>query len=148
MKRTLIFAFFSLLAFTNCSIDNNNNETPQVYVTYWHLINVSGGVAGVDKDFPMDKIVWNFNDATGKLTVKNTNTDNTIEDGFDTGSYNFSVTEVGSEKYLVINSNEFGGFTFTETQLVINQNKISNGTGADGFIYTFKRVVVIENQPI
>jgi len=148
MKPTLIIAFFSLLTFTNCSIDNNTNETPKVYVTYWHLINVSGGIAGVDNDFVMDKITWNFNEATGKLTVKNTNTDETIEDGLNTGTYTFSVTEVGSDKFLVVNSNEFGGLTFTETQLAIDQNKISNGTGADGFIYTFKRVVVVEEPSI
>lgn len=148
MKPTLIIAFFSLFLLTNCSIDNNNDETPKVYVTYWHLIKVNGGIAGVDTSFPMDKIVWNFNEVTGKLTVKNTNTDQTIEDGFDTGNYPFSVTEVGGKKFLVINSNEFGGFTLTQSQLVIDQNTVSNGTGADGFVYTFKAVVVIEEQPI
>lgn len=144
MKRHLFLAFLGLLFFTNCSVDNDSNDTPKVYVTYWHLTNVSGGFAGVDTNFSMDKVVWHFNDATGKLTIKNTNTDETLEDGFHTGSYPFSVSEFGGDKFLNINSNEFGGFTLTQTHLVIDQNKLSNGSGTDGFIYTFKRVTVIE----
>jgi len=142
MKWHLFIALFSLLAFTNCSTDTN--ETPKAYVTYWHLVKVSGGIAGVNTIFEKDAIVWHFNDATSKLTVKNKNTNETIEDGLDTGNYTFSITEVGSDKFLNINSNEFGGFTLTQTALVIDQNKISNGTGADGFVYTFKLVVAIE----
>lgn len=113
--------------------------------TYWHLTNVSAGVAGVDNDFNLNDIVWSFDNTTNKLTINNTNTDDTIEDGFDSGVYNFSVTTVGSDEFLVIDSNEFGNVVATQTQLTIDQNITTIGTGADGFIYTFTRVTIVEN---
>lgn len=145
MKYSIIIAFFSLITLTNCSIDNNNDVKQQVYKTYWHLINVSGGIAGVENDFALSKIIWTFNDETKILTVNNTNTDTAVEDGLDTGTYPYSILKVEKDEFLIINSNELGGFTFSETQLKIDQNSTSSGSGADGFIYTFKRVVIVED---
>ncbi|WP_445738601.1 hypothetical protein [Mariniflexile sp.] len=143
MKRSIIIAFLSFIVLTNCSLNTDNN-TNQVVKTYWHLTNVSGGVAGIDQDFGLNKIIWGFDEITGKLTVNNTNTDD-VEDGLATGIYTYSVIEVENKAYLKIESNEFGGFTYSQTQLIIDQNMTSTGTGADGFIYTFTKVAVVEN---
>ncbi|MFI0427847.1 hypothetical protein [Mariniflexile sp. HMF6888] len=145
MRPYILIAFLSFITLTNCSIGNNDDIPDQIITTYWHLTNVSGGVAGVDNDFDLNDIVWHFNNTTNKLTIKNTNTDDTIEDGFDSGVYNFSVTTVGSDEFLVINSNEFGKVVVTQTQLTIDQNMTTSGTGADGFIYTFTRVNIVKN---
>jgi hypothetical protein len=102
-------------------------------------------VAGVDNDFDVNDIVWHFNNTTNKLTVNNTNTDDTIEDGFDSGVYDFSVTTVGSDEFLIIDSNEFGNVEATQTQLIIDQNITTSGTGADGFVYTFTRETIVED---
>ncbi|MDO7171685.1 hypothetical protein [Mariniflexile sp. AS56] len=144
MKHSILIIFLSFLTLTNCSTDNDDYYKEQVYRTYWHLINVSGGIAGVDNNFDLNKIVWTFDDETHTLTVSNTNTTD-VEDGFDTGEYTYSVTEdANKEQFLTIESNEFGHMTISETELIINQNMTTNGSGADGFMYTFKRVLVLE----
>lgn len=145
MKHYILIAFCCLIAFTSCSISNNNNDdSPQVIKTYWHLTNVSGGFAGVNHDFALGHIIWFFDEALAELSIENLNTDDSLEDGFDTGNYVFSIQEVNNETFLKVDSNEFGYFTLSETELVINQNITTSGSGADGFIYTFKRVLVAE----
>jgi hypothetical protein len=144
MKRYLIFALICVVTLTNCSISNNDSYSQQVYKPLWNLTNVSGGIAGVDNDFDLEDIVWSFNEATSTLTVTNNNTDDSIEDGLTSGNYDYSVIESGDNLYLVINSNEFGGLTISENLLVIDQNMTTSGTGADGFIYTFQKTLVLE----
>lgn len=144
MNRIILITFFSVLTFSSCSL-GENDEQQQIQKTYWHLINVSGGVAGVDHDFPLNQIIWSFNETTLKLTVTNTNTDTTVEDGFDSGVYNYSVITSGVDEYVVINSNELGQLTVTETNLVIDENLTSTGSVSDGFVYTFRRVTVVED---
>ncbi len=143
----VLIVCFSFLTFTNCSISNDNNSDPQVIRVLWNLKNVSGGVAGVDNDFTTGKIVWEFNENTKKVTVTNSNTDNNLEDGLDSGTYSYDIITSGtsSKAYLVIASNEIGSITVTETQLVINQNETSTGPVADGYIYTFNKTVIVEN---
>lgn len=144
MKHSILITFLSFITLSSCSLDNNNDIKQQVYKSYWHLINVSGGFSGVDNDFDLNKIIWSFNEEENELTVTNTNTED-LEDGLDTGTYTYSVDEDDNKDlFLTINSNEFGNFTVSETQLIIDQNITTNGTGADGFIYTFKRVVIVE----
>ena len=147
MKYSLIIACISLFTLTNCSLDSVNNDIPQVTKIIWNLKNVTGGIDGVDNDFATGKIVWEFKDATSSLTVSNTNTDTSIEDGLDSGNYTFSLTEIGSDTYLNINSNEVGKIIFTDSgnTLTINQNLKSTGTGTDGFVYMFTKSVIIDN---
>ena len=143
MKHSILITFLSFITLSSCSL-NNNDVKQQVYKSYWHLINVSGGFSGVDNDFELNKIIWSFNEEENELTVTNTNTED-LEDGLDTGTYTYSVDEDDNKDlFLTINSNEFGNFTVSESQLIIDQNITTNGTGADGFIYTFKRVVILE----
>ena len=143
MKHSILITFLSFITLSSCSLDNNDVKQ-QVYKSYWHLINVSGGFSGVDNDFELNKIIWSFNEEENELTVTNTNTED-LEDGLDTGTYTYSVDEDDNKDlFLTINSNEFGNFTVSESQLIIDQNITTNGTGADGFIYTFKRVVIVE----
>ncbi len=78
MKNYILIALFSLVTFTNCSIDGNENSVV-ITKTYWHLKHVSGGIAGVDNNFSLNEIVWFFNELTGDLTVVNTNTENLLK---------------------------------------------------------------------
>ena len=145
MKYSILITFLSLITLTNCSISNEDNSTPQVYKTYWHLINVSGGFAGVNNDFELNKIVWLFNDTENTLTVSNNNSSD-AEDGLDTGTYTYTViTDDNGNLFLSINSNEYGHLDISETQLIIDQNITTTVTGADGFIYTFRKILVLEN---
>lgn len=147
MKYYLIIACISFLTLTNCSLDSVNNTAPQVTKVLWHLKNVSGGIAGVDNDFPANKIIWEFKSENLTLIVSNGNTDDSIEDGLDTGTYSYSVKKVDNVEYLTINSNEVGSATFTnnDTVLTINQNETSTGPVADGYIFTFDKSVIVAN---
>jgi len=143
MKRYLLILFFSL-ALTNCSINSNDTNQPQVITVYWNLVNVSGGVSGVDIDYDTGDIVWLFDEVNTMLTVTNTNTDDALEDGLESGTYPYSVIDNGSDLFLSINETEFGSFTVSGNQLIIDQNITTGGTGADGYVYTFQKTTVIE----
>jgi len=84
-----------------------------------------------------------FNELQGSLTVLNNNT-NDVEDGLDSGTYNYSLLDDGNNTFLIIDDNEFGGLIILNNNLTIDQNLTSTGTGADGFIYSFQLVQTIE----
>ncbi len=145
----LLTCFFIL---TNCSLDNDNIiEDQQEYDLEWHLIEVTGGFTGVDLQFDLDTIIGVFdnggdnNDADNDniLTIVNNNTDDTKEDFLDSGTYSYSITQETNGNYITIEGTEFGEVTFpTTTTLLIDTNELSTGSGADGFVYTFQRVLV------
>ena len=142
MKIKILMAHFCLFTLS-CSINNDNNNVPVNYTVEWHLTNVTGGVEGVDETFDMGTIIWVFDESNGILTVENTNNDDSKEDGLDSGSYNYSIANIGNDSFISIDSNELGEISFiTNSQLSIDQNSTSQGTGADGFIYTFTRKLI------
>lgn len=145
MKKSILIVLSCFFIFSNCSV-NNSDSTPTQKVEYlWHLVNVTGGFSGIDEQFSVDTVVWVFNEDAKILTVENNNDDDSIEDGLDTGTYNYSVLAIDNITYLIVDDNELGSFTSDFETLTINQNIISTGSGADGFIYEFKREVVITN---
>jgi hypothetical protein len=150
MKYISIIVLSCFFFLTSCSVDNNNvtDDLPkEIEVYQWHLLNVSVGFAGVDIDYAMETIIWVFNvdfNNNGSIQVQNNNTDDTLEDGLNSGTYAISIPAQNNKSYLFIESNEFGEvLTTTNEDLIIDQNSMSSGTGADGFIYTFKRKIVI-----
>ena len=108
------------------------------------MINVTGGVAGVNETYSLDTIVWAFNDATKTLVVENNNDDDTKEDALDSGTYDFDVLDTNGKTYITIDNTEFGNFVVSQNTLLIDQNIMSTGSGADGFVYTFQRIILIE----
>lgn len=138
MKKSLILIFSCFFILSSCSVNNSDDIPPQKIEYLWHLIRVTGGVSGVDEQFSTDTVVWSFNNETSILNVDNKNTDDTIEDGLDSGSYSYSVEEIDGKAFLSIDGNEFGNFETSQTTLTINQNIMSTGNVSDGFIYTFQ----------
>ena len=142
MKKTILILTAVLLTRTSCSVSNNDNDDPiEVTLYHWNLINVSGGIAGVDNDFEVGDIVWNYDSFENLLYVENSNSDETIEDGLDSGVYEFSVFELNLNIYTLLEFDEFGEIYESETDdtiLIIDQNSLSNGAASDGFVYTFK----------
>ncbi|TXG34825.1 hypothetical protein [Seonamhaeicola maritimus] len=142
MKTKILILVTVFLTITSCSLSNDTNEGPvEVTLIHWNLINVTGGIAGVDNDFEVGDIVWNADEFNSVLAVNNSNTDNTIEDGLASGSYDFVLFEASGDIFTVIDGNEFGKIYISETDntlLIIDQNELSFGPQADGFIYTFK----------
>ena len=113
-------------------------------MVYWNLTKVSGGISGVDIDYNIGTIIWSFDEINTMLTVTNSNTDDSLEDGLESGTYPYSVIDNGHDLFLSINSIEFGKLTISENQLEIDQNITTSGTGADGYVYTFQKTTVIE----
>ncbi|WP_282136209.1 hypothetical protein [Seonamhaeicola maritimus] len=142
MKTKILILVTVFLTLTSCSLSNDTNEGPiEVTLVHWNLINVTGGIAGVDNDFEVGDIVWNADEFNSMLAVNNSNPDDTIEDGLDTGTYDFVLFETGGDIFTVIDGDEFGKIYISETDntlLIIDQNELSFGPQADGFIYTFK----------
>ncbi|MCF7569290.1 hypothetical protein L3X37_13085 [Sabulilitoribacter arenilitoris] len=138
MKKSVIFVLSCFFVFSSCSLNESDSSAPQEIEYYWHLIQVTGGVAGIDERFDVDTIVWNFDDDTGTLTVDNNNTDDSIEDGLDGGTYSFSVLDIDGNTYLLVDDEEIGSFNVNQSTFTLDTNKMSTGTGADGFIYLFQ----------
>ncbi len=134
-----------VLSVTSCSLKNDTDQDQQTYKSLWHLINVSGGVSGVNDSFSLGTIVWSFNETTLKLTIENDNTDDTKQDGWDSGTYDYLLDQTDSRDFLTISGTEVGELIFTsENTMIINENEKSTGTAADGLIYTLQRTLVAE----
>ena len=140
----------SIVIISGCTLksDSNNDIIIPPSQRSWHLINVYGGIQGVNNNFDLEEIIWKFYEDSGTVTVTNNNTNDNLEDGLDSGNYSYQlITNDNVNYYITINGAEYGHFSFTDsnTKIIIDQNKTSdNSTGADGFIYTLQEVVVYE----
>ncbi|WP_405574871.1 hypothetical protein [Winogradskyella sp. Asnod2-B02-A] len=137
MKNTIYILTFTLLMLS-CNTDDNSQQNAEPTIGgQWNLVNVTGGLAGVDDDFEVGLIIWDFNEDNLELTVTNNNTANVIYDGLSSGTYDYEVlSTTGETAYLVIHN--FGInheiITLNASQLVLDE-----GVVADGFLLTFNR---------
>ena len=135
MKITF-YAFVLILLAVSCNSDDDtqHNNRPMLNGS-WSLVNVSGGFAGVNDDFEMGIITWDFNPINLKLTVTNTNTTNVIYDGFPTGTYDYEeLSSVGENDSLIVNTLSYEITILSSSQLVLDE-----GVAADGFLLTFSK---------
>ncbi|MBD0832018.1 hypothetical protein [Aestuariibaculum sediminum] len=141
-----LFLILSLTYLFSCGIsdDNSDNVTPQAVRVEWHLIKVTGGISGVNNNFELYDIVWEFNDETGQFTVNNTNEDSSIEDGLDSGTYVFSILKEDSSNYFIVNDTEFANILVDNNagEMTLDQNVTTAGVGSDGYIYYFKSIII------
>ena len=135
MKAYIYLFVFSLFVLS-CSNDDDQVSTNEPTLQgEWSLVNVSGGLAGVDDDFPAGLITWDFNLETQELTVINTNVELVIYDGLPTGTYSYTIeTTTGSDAIIVINNQNMAVVTITATDLVLD-----DGVAVDGFLLRFNR---------
>ncbi len=134
MKR-LIYILLSFTILLSCSNDDDSN--PEIVVSglsgKWNLVNVSGGFIGVDHDFATGVIVWDFNETNKTVVITNTNTDDTLEDSFPTGTYDFLIIDNQGVNELMVDNRNLGNLEIANSQLVIDENF------RDGFRFTFNR---------
>ncbi|MDU8886134.1 hypothetical protein RXV94_08185 [Yeosuana sp. MJ-SS3] len=130
-KLLLILVTCALCLSSSCNNDNANTKTET-----WFLVNISGGIAGINENFEKGIIAWTFNEEGSALTVENT-TGST--NGFESGTHSYRILRTNGKKYLIVENNEIGGMIETENQLTIDQNMQSGGSGADGFILLFEK---------
>ncbi|MGV3459109.1 MAG: hypothetical protein ACO1N9_01515 [Flavobacterium sp.] len=72
--------------------DDASNDTPS---GTWRMVNVSGGPDAVNHEIEGGLITWKFTFGSEghKLTVVNNNTDDEIEDFFETGEYVYTYPD-------------------------------------------------------
>lgn len=130
---SLVFLFFTI----GCSNDDNNDSNPDIDSLElngtWNFVNVSGGFVGIDHDFTTGTIVWVFNETNSTVAITNNNTDDSIEDLLPTGTYDYSVIDVGGQREFVLDNVNRGNFEITQNQFVISE------PFRDGFQFTFNR---------
>ena len=123
----------------SCNKSDDNAQNNDTLNEVWHLVNVSGGFAGVNDSFERNIITWEFNSENGSLFVMNNNTDTSKQSGLTSGNYVFAVEEINGSLYFILNEQESGEVTIVENNLLIDENSMSNGSGADRFKYMFER---------
>ena len=135
MKTPFCFLVLILFTFSCNSDDDAQQNTDSALQGTWSLVNVSGGLAGVNDDFEIGTITWNFNEDNLELTVTNTNTTTVIYDGFPSGTYDYELlTPTEESASVTINSFEYRITTLTSSLLLLDE-----GVAADGFLHTFRR---------
>ena len=140
MKHLIVFSLTFFFILTNCQNDDNNSDNTDILNGQWNLINISGGIAGNNIDFENRLIFWSFNSENSTLTITNNNSDSTINDGLDSGTYSYSIQNSNGKSFLFINNSEFGNITVLDGELLINQNIFTNANGADGFILKLNKI--------
>lgn len=131
----LLPVLFALAFFTGCNDDDDSNAETTLSGG-WKLTRIQGGFAGVDETFAPGVITWTFNnDQT--VTIVNNNTDETAEDLFDSGTYEFQALSTGEpgecDAYMSIDGTNLGCMELTSTILKLSQQS------TDGFDVTLKR---------
>nr|WP_321229543.1 hypothetical protein [uncultured Psychroserpens sp.] len=128
----LLVTFFVLSC--NNDDDRSSNNEPTLNGS-WSVINVIGGLAGIDDNYEEDVIVWNFDEQTQELTVTNNNVELVIYDGLASGIYSYEVLIEDENTSLIIDGIIYDLSILTETSLVLDEGAFTS----DGFQLTFSR---------
>lgn len=135
--KTLKISFLLAFAFliNSCSIEDENTNPPTLYGT-WNLVQVASTIAGSTHSFPRGAIVWGFDLNT--IMVNNMNTDPTLQDGFTSGTYDYTFNATPSEnspciKTISFSEESINCIDFDRNTMVITQNS------GDGLTYYFIR---------
>jgi hypothetical protein len=131
-----LLLLLGIIFFTNCSNDDEPTEL-ESYNGTWNIKNISGGIAGIEDEYETGIITWTFNNQI--LTVENNAVQGYIYSGFESGTYNYSTSEINGINYIIINNTIFGSYTLSLTSLTINQNESASGSIDDGFILQFEK---------
>lgn len=110
-----------------CSNDDNKTS---ILNGKWDLVNVSGGLLGVDQDFEKGTIVWDFNESDQTVTISNNNELQDVYDGLPSGTYPYNVSAPADADVLIVNEINLGLIdlkmnSFTVEELAIDGIKLS-----------------------
>jgi hypothetical protein len=128
----LLVTFFVLAC--NNDDDRSSNNEPTLNGS-WSVINVIGGLAGIDDNYEEDVIIWDFDEQTQELTVTNNNVELVIYDGLASGIYSYEVLIEDENTSLIIDDIIYDLSILTETSLVLDEGAFAS----DGFQLTFSR---------
>jgi|GEM_PF-2037384 len=139
-----LIGLFTVLSIFGCSDDDSNINPTETLTDNWTLVTATGTIAGTTHEFAHGTIVWKFN-AGNTVTVVNNNTNENLQSGLASGTYNYTVSNnsevVGCEKSIIINTTaEYGCLTVSDTEMDIDQGI------ADGINYHFEKVIAFETN--
>lgn len=136
--KTITFLKITLIALIISSCCSNDNGTPinDTLSGKYHLIQVSGTIAGINHLFEPGTISWEFNNNT--LKVINNNTNEGLQDLFETGTYTISIEQNSSTaevcpETINIDAVNYGCFSLENNTLIISQIE------SDGYLIKLKR---------
>jgi len=135
-SRAIILLFTIATLFVSCNNDDDATNDLSL-IGEWNLINVSGGVGGLDIDYDRGWIVWNFNE--DMVLIEN---NSPIDNGPITqasGTYTYTIISANDKNFLVLDGQEKGQIIFENDSFTIDQNEYSTGSGNDGFGIYFER---------
>ena len=137
MKKIQLISLFAIMILFSCNNDDDKSNDTSLR-GMWKLVEVNGTIAGIRDQFEPGTIQWNFNTSNTTFTVVNNNTDESKQDVFESGTYNYSITnnDMTPEtcaRSLVLDGTNYGCYIVTNTTLQINQGE------ADGIILKFIR---------
>lgn len=137
MKRLLVIFGFAVLTLTTSCVKDTYNFDDALKGS-WNLVQVSGGLAGLDEQIAPGKVSWTF-DGSGEIIVNNTvgvNQGGVLE----SGKFDYNVINSNGNTFLVIENNEFGIYAIQNGELRMDEAFTSDGVGKlDGFKLFFQR---------
>jgi hypothetical protein len=132
MKNIKYFFGMAILLFISCTdADDKVQKINLITIENWSLVKVSGSIAGVNNSFPEGMITWKFDEANHTISIVNNNSNEALEDIFNSGVYSYSITDnptsgICNQK-IEINATDFGCFSKTANKITITQSIV------DGF---------------
>jgi uncharacterized protein YcfL len=131
MKKVILL-LICLALLTSCKSDDTMSTTDT-----WNLVNISGGFAGIDKNFNTGEIIWAFNEQNSTLIIEKNTQEPFI--GIDEGTYSYAIENINGTSYLNLDNIERGSYTISQDQIIIDENKSSTGSGADRYVFKLEK---------
>ena len=127
--KSIYFILFAIILFSCSGDDASQDNSDTALVEQFSLVNVSGGVDGIDHDFELGLITWQFDNANWILTVENNHIDTDVFDGLPSGTYDYQIlSTTGEDAYLVIHDMNFS-YKMTSSpsiELLLDEALIAN----------------------
>ncbi|WP_343912612.1 hypothetical protein [Aquimarina litoralis] len=131
--RRFYFILLSILMMS-CSNDDDGNAVVQSTIEgEWSLVKVTGGFAGVDEDIDKGTIEWDFDEASGMVTITNTISDASFNTILPSGTYTYSISAPADADDLIVNNVNLGRITLENNFFTVEESLV------DGFTFRFER---------
>ncbi|GAA0722358.1 hypothetical protein GCM10009430_24690 [Aquimarina litoralis] len=118
----------------SCSNDDDGNAVVQSTIEgEWSLVKVTGGFAGVDEDIDKGTIEWDFDEASGMVTITNTISDASFNTILPSGTYTYSISAPADADDLIVNNVNLGRITLENNFFTVEESLV------DGFTFRFER---------
>ena len=138
---TLLLFTFLILASTSCNTEEQSAKLNSDLIGGWNLESISGGFIGLNCEYDLGDIVWEFKEEDVlEVTVNAMITSQLCQGNYtDLGTeiYTYSVFENNDRVYLSVDGVERGELDVNENMFFINGNNTTVGDGADGIGTSF-----------